>query len=43
MVTEKKLKLAEHARDEYQRTTEELKAVLEDKEDELRLTKEKAV
>ena len=43
VVTEKKLKLAEQARDEYQRTTEELKAVLEDKEDELRLAKEKAV
>ena len=43
VVTEKKLKLAEHARDEYQRTTEELKAVLEDKEDELRLAKEKAI
>ena len=43
MVTEKKLKLAEQARDEYQRTVEELKAVLEDKEDELRLAKEKVV
>ena len=43
VVTEKKLKLAEQARDDYQRTTEELKAVLEDKEDELRLAKEKAV
>ena len=43
MVTEKKLKLAEEARDEHQRTVEELKAVLEDKEDELRLSKEKAV
>ena len=43
VVTEKKLKLAEDARDEYQRTVEELKAVLEDKEDELRLAKEKAV
>ena len=42
-MTEKKLKLAEEARDEYQRTVEELKAVLEDKEDELRLAKEKAV
>ena len=40
---EKKLKLAEEARDEYQRMVEELKAVLEDKEDELRLAKEKAV
>ena len=43
VVTEKKLKLAEQARDENQRTVEELKAVLEDKEDELRLAKEKAV
>ena len=43
VVTEKKLKLAEQARDENQRTVEELKAVLEDKEDELRLVKEKAV
>ena len=42
-MTEKKLKLAEEARDEYQRMTEELKTVLEDKEDELRLSKEKAV
>ena len=43
VVTEKKLKLAEQARDEYQRMTEELKTVLEDKGDELRLAKEKAV
>ena len=43
VVTEKKLKLAEQAKDEHQRTVEELKAVLEDKEDELRLAKEKAV
>ena len=43
VVTEKKLKLAEQVRDEHQRTVEELKAVLEDKEDELRLAKEKAV
>ena len=42
-MTEKKLKLAEQARDEYQRMTEDLKTVLEDKEDELRLAKEKAV
>ena len=33
VVTEKKLKLAEEARDEHQRMVEELKAVLEDKED----------
>ena len=43
VVTEQKLKLAEQARDEYQRMTEDLKTVLEDKEDELRLAKEKAV
>ena len=43
VVTEKKLKLAEEARDEHQRTVEELKAVLEDQEGELRLAKEKAV
>ena len=43
MVTEQKLKLAEQARDEYQRMTEDLKTVLEDKEDVLRLAKEKAV
>ena len=43
VVTEKKLKLAEQARDEYQRMTEDLKTVLEDKEDELCLAKEKAV
>ena len=43
VVTEKKLKLAEQARDEYQRMTEEFKIVLEDKEDELLLAKEKAV
>ena len=40
---EQKLKLAEQTRDEYQRMTEELKTVLEDKENELRLAKEKAV
>ena len=43
VVTEQKHKLAEQARDEYQRMTEELKTVLEDKENELRLAKEKAV
>ena len=43
VVTEQKLKLAERARDEYQKMTEELKTVLEDKENELRLAKEKAV
>ena len=43
VVTEQKLKLAERARDEYQKMTEELKTVLEDKENELLLAKEKAV
>ena len=43
VVTEQKLKLAERTRDEYQKMTEELKTVLEDKEGELRLAKEKAV
>ena len=42
-MTEQKLKLAEQMRDEYQRMTEELKTVLEDKENELRLAQEKAV
>ena len=41
-MTEQKLKLAEQVRDEYQMMTEDLKTVLEDKEDELRLAKEKA-
>ena len=43
VVTEQKLKLAERARDEYQKMTEELKLVLEDKENDLRLAKERAV
>ena len=43
VVTEQKLKLAERARDEYQKMTEELKKVLEDKENDLRLAKERAV
>ena len=43
VVTEQKLKLAERARDEYQKMTEELKMVLEDKENNLRLAKERAV
>ena len=43
VVTEQKLKLAERTRDEYQRMTEELKTILEDKKNELRLAKEKAV
>ena len=43
VMTEQKLKLVERTRDEYQKMTEELKAVLEDKENELCLAKEKAV
>ena len=43
VVTEQKLKLAERARDEYQKMTEELKIVLEDKENDLRLAKERAI
>ena len=43
VVTELKLKLAERARDEYQKMTEELKMVLEDKENDLHLANEKAV
>ena len=43
VVTKQKLKLAERTRDEYQKMTEELKTVLEDKENELLLAKEKAV
>ena len=43
VVTEQKLKLAEQARDEYQKMTEELKIVLEDKENDLHLAKERAV
>ena len=43
VVTEQKLKLAEWTRDEYQKMAEELKVVLEDKENELRLAREKAV
>ena len=43
MVTEQKLKLAERAKDEYHKMTEELKKVLEDKEIDLRHAKERAV
>ena len=43
VVTEQKLKLTERARDEYQKMTEELKMVLEDKENDLCLAKERAV
>ena len=43
VVTEQKLKLAERVRDEYQKMTEELKKILEDKENDLRQAKERAV
>ena len=43
VVTEQNLKLAERARDEYQKMTEELRKVLEDKENDLRQAKERAV
>ena len=43
VVTEQKLKLAERARDEYHKMTEELKKVLEDKEIDLLHAKERAV
>ena len=43
MVTEQKLKLAEWARDEYQKMTDELKKALEDKENDLRHAKEAVV
>ena len=43
VVTEQKLKLAERARDEYQKMTDELKKALEDKENDLRHAKEAAV
>ena len=43
VVTEQKLKLAERARDEYQKMTEELKKALEDKENDVRHAREKAV
>ena len=43
MVTKQKLKLVEQAKDEYQKMTEELKKVLEDKENDLRHAKEAAV
>ena len=42
-MTEQKLKLAERARDEYHKMTEELKKVLVDKEIDLRHAKERAV
>ena len=40
VVMEQKLKLAEWAKDEFQKMTEELKKVLEDKENDLRHAKE---
>ena len=43
VVTKQKLKLAERARDEYQKMTEEMKKVLEDKENDLRHAKEATV
>ena len=43
VVMEQKLKLVERARDEFQKMTEELKKVLEDKENDLRHAKETAV
>ena len=43
LVTEQKLKLAEQARDEYYKLTEDLKKALEDKEKEVRQAKEVAV
>ena len=43
VVTEQKLKLAERVRDEYQKMTEELKKTLEDKENDVRQAREKAV
>ena len=43
LVTKQKLKLAEQARDKFQKLTEELKKTLEDKEKEVRHAKEAAV
>ena len=43
MVTEQNLKLVEWAKDEYQKMTEKLKKVLEDKENDLRHAKEAAI
>ena len=43
VVMEQKLKLAEQARDEYQKMTKELKKALEDKENDVRQAREKAV
>ena len=43
LVTVQKLKLAEQAKDEFQKLTEELKKTLEDKEKEVRQAKEVAM
>ena len=43
VVTKQKLKLAEQARDEFQKLTEELKNTMEDKENDVRHAKETAV
>ena len=43
VVMEQKLKLAEQARDEFQKLTEELKKTLEDKENKVRHAKETAI
>ena len=43
VVTEQKLRLAEQARDEFQKLTEELKKTLEDKENDVHHAKETAV
>ena len=42
-MTEQKLKLAEQAKDEYYKLTEDLKKALEDKEKEVRQAKEVAL
>ena len=43
MVTKQKLKLAEQARHEFQKLTEELKNTMEDKENDVRHAKETTV
>ena len=43
VVTKQKLKLTERARDLYQKMTEELRKVLEDKENDLRQAKKRVV
>ena len=43
MVTKQKLKLVEQAKDEYQKIMEELRKVLEDKENDPRYAKEASV